>query len=160
MKQLMELSKKPSTEPLGMFDYHHITRVRYPCKELLDHGNIVRFLPPLHRKDRFEPLPLIPDAAVEAHAYRHSAEETAFFSLTAAKEAEWGEIVLLPETSDSAVALCEDMAAITKLRGETELKICTFRRTEDRVYIKVDRYTAFLRVPWIPPQNQQAVPLQ
>lgn len=127
-----------STTPLGMFDCHHIVHVEYPCLGVLKPHQIACQYRAVDRAQRYEPLPLIPDAAVEAHAYRSSAEETAFFALIAAREAQWSDRSSFEESPRDATGLQQDMERLTRFRGVTASKMCTFRGDDNRLWLRVD----------------------
>ena len=135
---------------LGKFEVHHQTYIEFPCVELFslaghedeeDEDSEVFVLLDIDRQsERFEPIPLIQDAAVEAHAHRCSAEENAFFSLTPARVCGDDEVPDDEFGIYDEMALADDMDLIGGLCGETRLKMCTYEmRGSSHTSIRIER---------------------
>ena len=131
------------TKPLWMFDRHHMTTFQFPCAELLDEARETLFLPQVSGCAlRAEPLPLIPDTAVQAHAYRDSLEETSYYMINTVNSC---KAALCPDPPGfaglelSLSQLVIDMHKPCSIRGVTELRIVIYLphgETKPRLRIK------------------------
>ncbi|KAK3680057.1 hypothetical protein LTR78_000434 [Recurvomyces mirabilis] len=127
------MSPSHSTPELPSFlQPHHLTHVYYPCIKLL---NVKKEFPffkvPYAVAQRYEPLPLIQDPAVEAHTNLYEAYETSFYSVVRAKKS--GKKGLPGHRLNVSFGqLLMDMAQVTNGVGETGLEVLTYRDKTDR----------------------------
>lgn len=116
---------------ISSFEPHHTTQISYPDLTLLKHDEIGYSLWDLDddeviTRERYEPLPLIADPAVQAHAGRENEEETSFFTRAKARLAWPHAQIFQPSSMNSDFErLLQDMRAVEQYVGTTELSMLT-----------------------------------
>ncbi|EMC99862.1 hypothetical protein BAUCODRAFT_353117 [Baudoinia panamericana UAMH 10762] len=111
------------------FRPHHMTKVLYPDLSILLGDESGYSLDDMNgnpmTKHLYEPLPLIHDNAVEAHAGRDNEEETSFFTITAAQPFPGGHLEL--STTEVAFhSLIEDMCVVEVYMGHSTVSMVTY----------------------------------
>ena len=110
-----------------LLEPHHLTHVYYPCPKLLDKERESLYLKTPHAvAQRYEPLPLIGDSAVEAHTVLiHEGYQTSFYSAVLTKDT--GRKGLPGHRLNASFAqLLMDMSQVNSAVGETGLRVITY----------------------------------
>ncbi|EME46050.1 hypothetical protein DOTSEDRAFT_32735 [Dothistroma septosporum NZE10] len=78
------ISPQSRTKVVSIFKPHHTTQILYPSRLLLKDGELQTMTAPRHMAQRYEPHPIVPDAAVIFNkTSNNQAVDTDFTSLTA-----------------------------------------------------------------------------
>lgn len=130
-----------------MLERHHVVHLKFPCDRLRDAAEEELWLPAVsNSKNRYEPLPLIPDLAVEANAFRSSGEETAIFALSPAQKCvryHWENP--REEEKHGLYGLVEVMRISKALRGSTTLRMLTYKSRAGVERMRIERNTITVR---------------
>lgn len=100
---------------------------------------------PENYSTRYEPLPLVPDTAVQAHAYRDSEEETAFFAIVPADAYDPDECRTLATLPLDPTGFHFSTVFSSLFRGQTFMRILTYRTDRGAPRIRLARCTMFAR---------------